>query len=382
VAAGLALLAAACAPRVERLPDALTLRPAAFADLSGWRDDDMAQGLEAFRRSCTRLLRLPPDRPLGEGVPGVAAHWRGPCEAAAALGRADGAAARAFFETWFLPWRAANRDDPAGLFTGYYEPELRGAWERKGRFQTPLYARPGDLVTVDLGRFRDELKGQRIAGRVKGGELLPYDTRADIDGGTLAGRRLEILWVDDPVDAFFLHVQGSGRVVMEDGRTVRLGYAAQNGHPYQAIGRVLVERGALAKDDVSMQTIRAWLAANPGEARAVMAANRSYVFFRALDGDGPVGAQGVVLVPGRSLAVDPRFVPLGVPLWLDAADPLAPGRPLRRLVVAQDTGGAIKGPVRGDLFLGAGPEAAERAGRMKERGGFYLLLPRAAGPCC
>jgi membrane-bound lytic murein transglycosylase A len=208
--------------------------------------------------------------------------------------------------------------------------------------------------------------------------LKPYETRQEIDAGRLSGRDLELLWVDDPLDAFFLHIQGSGRVRLADGETVRVGYAGQNGQPYVAIGRLLAERGALRRDEVSLQSIRDWLAAHPAEAAEVLAANPSYVFFRLLEGDGPIGAHGVALTPGRSLAVDPSFVPLGVPVWLDTTDPLDERRPLRRLMMAQDTGGAIRGAIRGDVFWGAGEEAKARAGRMRSRGRYYLLLPRAA----
>ncbi len=229
---------------------------------------------------------------------------------------------------------------------------------------------------VELGLFRPAWRGERIGGRVEAGQLKPYATRAEIERGALAKRDLELFWVDDPVDAFFLHIQGSGRIRLPDGAVARIGYDGQNGRPYVPIGRILAERGALARDDVSMQTIRAWLAAQPGEAAALMDENPSYVFFRELTGEGPVGAQGVVLTAGRSLAVDRTFLPLGVPLWLDLDDPKEGNGKLRRLVVAQDTGGAIRGPVRGDLFWGFGPEAAERAGMMKDRGTYYLLLPR------
>jgi membrane-bound lytic murein transglycosylase A len=210
--------------------------------------------------------------------------------------------------------------------------------------------------------------------------LRPYENRAAIESGALRGRGLEMLWVDDPVDAFFLQIQGSGRVMLEDGTSLRIGYAGQNGHPYVAIGRELIARGALTREAVSMPAIRDWLRANPQEADAVMNRNPSFVFFRELDGDGPVGAQGVALTPGRSLAVDRSFVPYGVPVWLDAEDPVDGEVRVQRLLVAQDTGGAIRGPVRGDVFWGHGPEAEHRAGLMKSRGRYFLLLPKTVTP--
>jgi membrane-bound lytic murein transglycosylase A len=378
-----ALLAAACVPKPPP-PDHLTLAAADFAELAGWREDGEGAALAALRKSCDVFAKQPADAPIGPGgLAGTAGDWRAPCAAAARLDPTDDAAARRFFEAEFQPFRLANNADPTGLFTGYYEAELRGSRRREGAFTTPLLRRPADLVMVELGRFRPAWRGERIAGRVENGQLTPYASRAEIERGALAGRHLDLFWVDDPVDAFFLQIQGSGRIRLPDGSVARVGYDGQNGQPYVSIGRLLVERGALSRDDVSMQTIRAWLAAHPGEAAALMDENPSYVFFREMaapadgaDGGGPLGAQGVALTPGRSLAVDRAFLPLGVPLWLDLADPAERNGKLQRLVIAQDTGGAIRGPVRGDLFWGFGPHAAERAGMMKDRGTYYLLLPR------
>lgn len=358
-------------------PERLSLTPVGFDALPGWADDDEAAALPALRRSCGRLLRQTDDRPVGpDGVAGTVADWRPACSALASDDALDAAAARTALARWFVPFRAAGRDGPEGLFTGYYEPELRGTRTRDTTDTVPLYKRPDDLVTVELGDFRADWRGERIAGRVVDGTLKPYFDRLAIERGALANRGLELLWVADPIDAFFLEIQGSGRIALPDGSFVRVGYAGQNGHAYVAIGRALVARGAIAKDQVSMQTIRDWLAGHPGEAGAVMDLNPSYVFFKELGGDGPVGAQGLVLSAGRSLAVDPKFMPLGVPLWLDIAEPREPGGRLRRLVVAQDTGGAIRGPVRGDLFCGTGAAAGAQAGAMQQRGGYYLLLPK------
>ncbi|MFN3459409.1 MAG: murein transglycosylase A [Oceanibaculum sp.] len=383
LAAGSFLLAlAACAPVVpEAPPEKLTLKPVGFADLPGWQTDSLAEAMPALLRSCDRLKPQPPDRNFGpEAHFGTIADWLPLCDMARSVPAGDTGAVRAFFESSFRPYRAANNDAADGLFTGYYEAELRGALQRSDHYPVPLHRRPDDLVMVDLGQFREELKGQRIAGRVVGGNLRPYEDRKAIVEGALDPRKLEIVWVDDPVDAFFLQIQGSGRVTLEDGRVMRLGYAGQNGHPYVAIGRELIARGALTRENVSMQSIRAWLAANPGEAAALMNANPSYVFFRELPGEGPVGAQGAALTPLRSLAVDRRFVPLGTPVWLDTEHPDPAGARLRRLVVAQDVGGAIRGPVRGDLFWGHGDVAADMAGRMKSSGRYYLLLPKSLTP--
>ena len=369
--------------RGEPAEDKLVLRPAQFADLPGWREDAVAEAVPAFLRSCKRIFALPDEADLGEAFAGTAGSWKPVCSAASTLPAGDSAAARAFFEANFRPYAATNNEDPLGLFTGYYEPLLHGSRTRGGRYTLPLYVRPPELVMVDLGRFRDELEGQRIAGRVEDGSLIPYPDRGEIEEGALAGRKLELVWVDDPVDAFFLHIQGSGRIRLADGGEMRVGYAAQNGHPYFAIGRDLIDRGALTRDEVSMQSIRKWLVEHPEEAREVMRKNASYVFFQELKGEGPLGAEGVALTPGRSLAVDRKHLPLGVPLWLSAGMPGAkegdPDRKLRRLLVAQDTGGAIRGPVRGDVFWGHGPEAAEMAGRMKHRGRLWVLVPKGVG---
>jgi membrane-bound lytic murein transglycosylase A len=372
-------------PEPEEPPERLDLEPADFAALPGWEEDAAAAALPAFLASCAVFDLRPGDQPLAAGgIAGTHAPWHDVCRAAAELPRGDDAAARAFFEERFAPWTVSNRGDEKGLFTGYYEPTLHGSRRRGGRYRVALYARPPELVAVDLGEFRDDLAGRRIAGRVVDGRLVPMPDRREIETGAFTGRGLEVVWVDDPVDAFFLHIQGSGVVRLEGGGELRLGYAGQNGHPYRAIGRDLVERGHMEVDEVSMQSIRTWLAEHPEAAAELMNENPSYVFFRRLDTEAPLGAQGVELTPGRSLAVDTRFHALGVPVFLDTTRPAAEEggevTPLRRLMVAQDTGGAIRGPVRGDVFWGPGDEAAAVAGRMREQGHLWLLLPREVEP--
>jgi membrane-bound lytic murein transglycosylase A len=353
---------------------ALAFRPADFAALDGWLDDDHAAALAAFRRSCTRLTAVAPGSDLGTPA-GIAEDWAPACAAAAVA-----TSPRAYFEAHFRPVAVLVDGLSEGLFTGYYEPVLDGRRARGEGYAVPLYTRPRDLVTADLGAFREDWRGEQLAGRLQGDRLVPYDSRADIEAGSLAGRAEPLVWLRDPVDAFFLQVQGSGRVRLVEGGELRVGFAASNGRPYTAIGRVLVARRALAPEAVSMQSIRAWLAENPSEATEVMRSNARFVFFREVGGDGPTGAGGTVLVAGRSLAIDRAAVPLHVPVWLETTIPSVDGassRPLRRLVVAQDTGAAIRGGVRGDLFLGGSEEAAAVAGRMAERGRYFLLLPRA-----
>jgi membrane-bound lytic murein transglycosylase A len=360
-------------------PDRLRLTAAEFTDLQRWDADDHAAALATFVKGCDRTVARAANKPfISDGLRVDAGHWRVACDAAAAVPAGDRDAAKAFFEQAFRPYAVTNNDDPEGLFTGYYEAELDGARRPGGRYSVPLYRRPNDLVTVDLGQFRADLKGQRIAGRVVDGRLKPYAARAAIDKGALDGKGLEILWVDDPVDAFFLHIQGSGRVRLADGTIVRVGYDGHNGHPYYAIGRELVARGVMPVEQVSMQSIRQWLAGHPADAESVMARNASYIFFRELDGDGPIGALGVALTPERSLAVDTTYLPLGAPVWLDTTEPS--GAAVRRLMVSQDTGGAIRGPVRGDVFWGFGQAAAATAGAMKQPGRYWLLLPSTTAP--
>lgn len=362
-------------------PEKLVLTPVAFAALPGWSADRVAEAVPAFQRSCAKVRALAADRSIGpDGVGGKAADWQAPCAELAKLPPGDDAAARAYFETWFTPYAAANNEERRGLFTGYYEVELKGSRTPDPAFPVPLYKRPADLVMVDLGEFADRWKGERTAGRVTAGRLKPFEDRAAIEAGALSGKGLELVWLQDPIATFFLHIQGSGRVSFPDGTETRVGYAAQNGHKYVAIGRELIDRGALKREEVSLQTIRAWLQANPGEAAALMNKNPSYVFFQELKGEGPNGAQNVALTPGRSLAIDSKFLPYGVPVWLDAEDPLDAQTRLRRLLIAQDTGGAIRGPVRGDVFWGHGPEAEEKAGVMKSAGEYYVLLPKTVAP--
>jgi membrane-bound lytic murein transglycosylase A len=351
--------------------DRLVLKPATFKDLPGWEEDALEAAVPVFLRSCRVLTASPGD-------------WQPACDAAAKVPTGDRAAARRFFEANFRPWSTLNPRIPVGLFTGYYEALLQGSRTRHGKYTVPLYARPPELVMVDLGRFRDSLKGQRIAGLNVKGQRRPFPDRKAIDAGALAGRKLEIAWVNDPVSAFFLEVQGSGRIRMDDGRELRVGYAAQNGHPYTAIGRELIARHAMSSKEVSLQTIRAWLEAHPDQAREVMERNASYVFFETTHGEAPLGAQGIPLTPGRSLAVDLTHHTLGTPIWLATSSPSPkPGEPdrrLRRLLVAQDTGGAIRGPIRGDVFWGFGPDAEAIAGRMKNRGKMWVLLPKSRTP--
>jgi membrane-bound lytic murein transglycosylase A len=351
------------------VPPTPLMTPTSFASLPGWQQDDLRQAWPAFLASCKALAAKP--------------EWRQPCAATATVNAADGAAIRAFFESRFVPnqIRAADGAD-TGLITGYYEAQLNGARQRGGAFQTPLYRVPDDLLTIELGTVYPELKNMRLRGRLAGKKVVPYSTRAEIARAPIAGK--ELLWVDDPVEAFFLEVQGSGRVALADtGETVRVAYADQNGQPYKAIGRYLVEQGELTVQTASAQSIKAWIAAHPERRQELFNVNPSFIFFkeeRLPDPSvGPKGALGVPLTPGRSVAIDPQMLPLGAPIWL-ATTRAGSEEPLQRLMMGQDTGGAIRGAVRADFFYGFGKQAADSAGLMKQRGQIWVLVPRPADP--
>ncbi len=380
----LLIIIAACVWYITRnqppMPDRLELVSAGFADLDGWADDQQSLALGALQRSCEPLLRREDAHSIGpDGLGGTVADWRVVCMAAKKVIGSDSVMARKFFETYFLPLLATNNGVTTGLFTGYYEPILHGSRVRTGEYNVPIYAKPGDLVTVNLESFNVSMKGQRLVGRVIEGRLLPYLDRKEIESGALDGRNLEIVWVNDAIDAFFLHIQGSGRVILKEGGTVRIGYAAKNGHEYFSIGKWLVAEDELSLETVSMQTIREWLRTNPSRALDVMAKNPSYIFFKNLNTDGVIGSQGVQLTAERSLAVDVNFVPLGIPVWVNtqrpSEDPKKTDPVFRQLLVTQDTGSAIRGPIRGDVFWGDGDIAEKLAGRMKHQGSYYLLLP-------
>ncbi|WP_262692450.1 murein transglycosylase A [Kordiimonas aestuarii] len=366
---------------MSRKPAGLSFRPVPFAELPGWGTDNLMEALPALRKSCDSMKRQPAKRGLpGAAIGGTMGDWAEVCTHILSAGPDDDL--RSFFESAFQPLEVSLGGETKGMFTGYYETLLRGSENQSIRYHVPLHVKPPELVSVDLGSFRADLRGRRIAGKVQGDKLVPYYDREAITSGAIDGRDLELLWVDDPVDAFFLHIQGSGRVIMDDGRLVRVGYASQNGHAYTAIGRQLIAEGEVPRTKMSMQAIRSWLDDNPDRAEELLNTNASYVFFRLLEeGDGPFGSANVALTAGRSLAVDRNHLSLHVPVWLSASYPDPSDReaeplPLNRLMVAQDTGGAIRGEIRGDVFWGFGEEAEEIAGRMANRGRYWIMLPK------
>lgn len=364
--------AAACTttppPQPQAVSQGLRLAKVGFSQLPQWGAAQNMAALSSFQRGCAVLMAKPDSAPMGgAGYAGTVADWRQAC------GTAAGGDARDFFARNFTPFAVLGGD---ALFTGYYEPEIRGSRRRQGEFQTPVYGLPSDLVRADLGQFNAKFQGEHISGKVEGHVLLPYADRAEINGKG-APTAPVLFYTDDAIAFFILQIQGSGRVVFDDGSTARIGYAGDNGQVYTAIGRTLIADGSLKREEVSLQSIRAWLKANPDRAGAVMETNRSYIFFTeaALDDSalGPKGSLGANLTPLASLAVDPRLHALGAPFYVAAEG----ADPIHTLAVAEDIGGAIRGPVRADIFFGFGPEAEARAGVMKGIGALFVLLPNS-----
>lgn len=371
----------ACAADASTPHDVLTLTKAAFADLPGWADDRHAEAMVAFLRSCEAIGKLPDAAPVGaDGHGGVAKQWRPACAKAAKLPAGDHAAARRLFEAEFTPFAAAGAKGPDGLFTGYMVQALRASRKRGGAYQHPLYARPKDLVMVDLSLHIKDARGRRIWGRLDAkGELVPYFTRKEVREGALAGRGLELLYADDPVDVLFAQIEGSAKVSLDDGTSTWLEFAGKNGLAFRGAGGVLKAMGAFQPPATgTMQDIRAWFAANPTRFDEIADQSPSFVFFRESKRPGAVGTQMVVLTDRRSMAIDRAFIAFGTPIWVDTYAPLpgaAGAAAWRRLLVAQDTGGAILGAVRGDIYFGDDAAAADVAGRMGTRGRYWLLLP-------
>jgi membrane-bound lytic murein transglycosylase A len=361
----LILIVAGCAPcpvcppppKPQPQPETARYEARGFADLPGWTRAQLEPSLRAFLAGCARFKRV--------------------CDIARTLPAGDEEAARRFFETEFVPYALVSSEaGDTGLVTGYYEPIIDGSRSASAQFRFPIYGVPQDLIVVDL----PETKQMRLRGRVEGRRLVPYYSRSEIDARGDALAAPVIAWSADPVELFFLQIQGSGQVRLETGERIRVGYADQNGHPYRSLGRYLVERGEMPLEQASMQGIKAWAAANPQKLQEALAQNPSYVFFRELPPtDGPIGALNVPLHAERSLAVDRRFVPLGAPVYLATTMPLSE-EPLERLMAAHDTGGAIRGVVRGDFYWGTGPDAGALAGRMRQQARMWLLWPIGEPP--
>lgn len=359
---------APCPAPVVPKPAEKPLQAADWGDLPGWQDDDTSVVFAAFLASCRRLERQE--------------QWQPVCASARSVGNTSSTAARAWFEAQFRPWVLVNPDGSRnGLITGYYEPILKGSRTQGRGYSHPVFGPPGDMIAVDLAELYPELKHMRLRGRIEGRKLVPYYSRAEWGPQESKRSHEALLWIDDPIDLFFMQIQGSGQVQLNNGQRVRLNYADQNGHPYRSIGRWLIERGELKAEQASMQGIKSWGKANPSRLTEMLNANPSLVFFREMpaEGSGPPGAMGLPLTPERSLAVDPRHVPLGAPIWLATTRPNSE-QALTRMMLAQDTGGAIRGVVRGDFYWGSGADAGHQAGRMRQQGRMWVLMPRAYAP--
>lgn len=327
-------------------------RPVNFSELPGWQSEDHLQALETFKKSCPILANKPRPETSGSSIKISADVWSSLCSDAETA--TTNQSAKEFFERRFIPYRIANNGVEQGLFTGYYEPVLYGSLQKKGEFKYPVYAVP------------PELAGNK-----------PYYTRAEINSGALNGRRLELAWVDDPVMLFFMQIQGSGRVKLAGGRELRLGYGEQNGREYVSLGKIMGDEGYLPKDEVNFFTIRNYLYTHKNQAMSLMERNPAYVFFKRMDKPEVVGAIGAPLTPKRSIAIDYAHIPYGLPVYMETSLPTTTGsKPFRQLMIAQDTGGAIRSPVRADIFFGAGSEAEYLAGYMKGRGVYNLFVPK------
>jgi membrane-bound lytic murein transglycosylase A len=360
--------------------------PVAWADIAGWNEDDHLAAYQAFRTSC-KPISAQPNQPAGADPKGLGTSLRDPCRAARAASISDGAGARAFFEQNFLPMRISRLGEDQGFVTGYYEPVIDGSRTQTDVYTVPVYRRPSNLFVRGFSQASVGLpnKGEvfRKIGRRK---LVPYYDRAEIEEGAIAGRGLEICWLKSQTDLLFSQIQGSARVRLEDGSTIRINYDAHNGYPYTAVGRILIDRGIIPKDQMSMQRIREWMDQNPDGAKELRRQNRAYVFFREVqlsDKDEAVGAQGVPLTPGRSIAVDKALHVYGTPFFIEGELPIESEQsktPFRRLMVAQDTGSAIVGPARADIYFGAGADAGRVSGRLRNNMRFVILVPKSLDP--
>lgn len=358
----------------------LILSKTTFDRLPAWQNDSSSDALTAFNKSCKKILLRDPKIDFNEKMPqaGSVQQWQTICLAAQQLKNPDNKMAKEFFESWFDPYLVRNNFNSHGIFTGYYLPLLTASLKQDKHYSVPIYSLPDDLVRVNLGLFKPELKHKRIVGQIKNHKLIPYPDRAEIMSLNPQKQVNVLAWGDNAVDVFFAQIQGSAILQLPNQQQFLIGYAGENGHAYTPIGKILIANGALTKKTVSMQTIKSWLASHPEQVNFILNHDASYIFFQRLKGNSPYGAEGVPLTPERTLAVDTRYIPLGVPIWLSTHVPSTNATPnsYQRLMMAQDTGGAIKGVIRADIYFGAGEDAAFKAGNMQYSGKYWLLLPK------
>lgn len=359
----------------------LSLSKTSFNHLPEWQTDNQADAFQAFKQSCVEILKRNPNAPFSPlHKAGLVKDWQPICLAALKLKKPDKIAAQKFFETWFNPYLVKNNFNRKGLFTGYYLPLLQASLTKDKNYSVPIYGFPSDLVKVNLGLFKSTLTNYTVTGQIKNNLLFPYPDRAAISQGAIKKTAPVIAWSNNAVDVFFAQVQGSAILSLPNHQQLMIGYATDNGYPYTAIGKVLIQAHALRSSEVSMQTIRDWLVKHPEQINIILNHDASYVFFKILKNNAPIGIEQVPLTPNRSLAVDMHYIPLGAPIWLDTKIPNPNPRlnhsSFRHLLIAQDTGGAIKGVIRGDIYFGAGSDAIFLAGHMNQLGRYWILLPK------
>ncbi len=351
----LMLLAACGSDKLhQKLDEKIILHPVGFSDIEDWVLDDHHEALQAFNKSCKKILARPKDKTIGgvNKIAGVGKDWANVCSRASKVKMVD---AREFFEQYFYPYQVVSSKGDKGLFTGYHEPNLKGSFKKTAKYKYSVYSLPKNNHDRSL-------------------------TRAQISKGKLAGKNLEILYVDDDIELFFMQIQGSGRIHLDNGKVINLGFSGHNNHNYKAISNYMIKHYNVKLSQVSADFIKSWLKKDPVRGQKVMNHNESYVFFHILKQEGPIGAQNVQLTPERSLAIDNRYLPFGVPIWVDTKNGY--NEDFSKLVIAQDRGGAIKGVIRGDIFFGSTHRASKKASVQKHHGKYYLLLPMEVSPCC
>lgn len=365
---------------IEKPAPSVTLKKVSFEELPGWPSPDLKTSFDVFKSSCKVFLKQDSEKAVGSPfIPMKVKDWIPACKAAMKLENPSWPKLKKYFEKWFRPAQFFDKKPVSGLFTGYYSPLLEGSLEKSKQFSVPVYGMPKGMITVNLGIFFPEYLHKKIVGRIKGDQLIPYYTREEINKGAIEKTAPVVVWLTNRIDRLFLEIQGSGAVELPNKEIIYLGYEGENGAPYKSVAQVLINKGVMTKHNASMQAIRKYLTENPHEMDEVLHQNKSFVFFRSLGHNAAYGAQGVALIPEYSLAVDRKFIPLGTPIWLNTTRPDSTHddkQLFRRLMIAQDTGGAIRGPVRGDVYWGTGEEATYIAGHMKNKGIYWLLLPK------
>ncbi|MFT4059959.1 MAG: murein transglycosylase A [Legionella sp.] len=367
-------------PVEPKKPTAM-FRPVTFSQLPGWQSVNLTKSFAAFQISCRAFMNQNPEQMVGTNDINLQVKdWQPACSVALTMNSVTENTAKAFFQEWFHPVEFFDKNTGPGLFTGYYVPSIKGSYKKTKEFSVPLYETPNDLIVSDLGMFFNDLKNRSIVGHLVKHKLVPYYSRAQINHGALKGKARVLVWINNPVDRLFLEIQGSGMIELENKKNLYIGYDSQNGLPYTAIAGVLIKQGVMTKDNASMQAIKRYLTGHPEQMDKVINQNQSFVFFRKMDEGVALGSQGVSLTPGYSLAIDKQWIPMGIPLWLNTSRPDSTNpdknKSMQRLMIAQDTGGAIRGKIRGDVFWGGGERATMIAGHMKNPGKYWLLLPK------